>query len=85
VWADPCPAAAAEDSEPSDWDMGFIVEDCRILGTGKEYTGASGLFAGYVGNSTFQHNLFLNQTYTAITIGWGCKIHVDLMSTHTLR
>eukprot|EP01046_Picozoa_sp_COSAG06_P039427 COSAG06_NODE_4660_length_4058_cov_8.157868_1_plen_51_part_00 len=43
--------------------MFFLVQDCRIVGTGKEYTGASGLFGGYVGNTTIANNLFANQTY----------------------
>ena len=51
--------------------MFFLVQDCRVVGTGKEYTGASGLFGGYVGNTTIAHNLFANQTYTAIALGWG--------------
>ena len=36
-----------------------------------EYTGATGLFAAYVSHLTVEHNLFVNQTYSAMTIGWG--------------
>ena len=61
----------ADELDERSWDQNFQIVDCQILGTGKEYTGASGLFAGYVGNMTIAHNLFKNQTYTAIAIGWG--------------
>ena len=34
-----------------------------------EYTGATGIFFGYVQSSTIQHNLIANTSYSAMTIG----------------
>ena len=49
----------------------MLVEDCTVANIPVEYTGATGLFAGYVSGLTVQHNLFANQSYSAMTIGWG--------------
>ena len=35
-----------------------------------EYTGATAVFFGYVANSTLEHNLIANTSYSAMTIGW---------------
>ena len=59
------------ETDPAKWDRDMLVEDCRIVDIPVEYTGATGLFAGYVSHLTVQHNLFANQTYSGMTIGWG--------------
>ena len=58
-------------ADPAEWDRDLLVEDCTIANIPVEYTGATGLFAGYVSGLTVQHNLFANQSYSAMTIGWG--------------
>lgn len=59
------------ETDPTKWDRDMLVEDCRIIDIPVEYTGATGLFAGYVAHLTVQHNHFANQSYSGMTIGWG--------------
>ena len=39
--------AVLNNTDPSDWDRDLLVEDCTIANIPVEYTGATGLFAGY--------------------------------------
>lgn len=55
--------AVLNETDPTHWDRDMLVEDCRILNIPVEYTGATGLFAGYLQSLTVQHNHFANQTY----------------------
>ena len=63
--------AVLNETDRGKWDADLSVTDCDILNLPVEYTGATGLFAGYVAGLTVAHNLFANQTYSAMTIGWG--------------
>jgi hypothetical protein len=63
--------AVLDEKDLEKWDRNITVEDCSIVGTGVEYSGSTGLFAGYVANLTVVHNLFANQSYSAMTLGWG--------------
>ena len=53
--------AVLNETDPTKWDREMLVEDCKILNIPVEFTGASGLFAGYVQSLTVQHNHFANQ------------------------
>ena len=53
--------AVLNETDPTKWDREMLVEDCKILNIPVEYTGATGLFAGYVQSLTVQHNHFANQ------------------------
>eukprot|EP01048_Picozoa_sp_COSAG05_P005142 COSAG05_NODE_298_length_11929_cov_43.811496_1_plen_198_part_00 len=53
------------------WDRDFVISDCTITNMPVEYTGATAVFFGYVHNSTLEHSLLANTSYSAMTIGWG--------------
>ena len=60
-----------DEKDVSKWDRDFIVSDSTIANIPVEYTGATAVFFGYVENSTLEHNLIANTSYSAMTIGWG--------------
>ena len=59
------------EANQSRWDLGFHIADSTITNMPVEYTGATAVLFGYVGNSTLEHSLIANTSYSAMTIGWG--------------
>jgi hypothetical protein len=59
------------EANQSRWDLGFHIANSTITNMPVEYTGATAVFFGYVGNSTLEHSLIANTSYSAMTIGWG--------------
>ena len=55
----------------SDWDGWFEVSDNHIHDMPTEFSGAVGIFGGYIFNSTIAHNTLERLTYTGISVGWG--------------
>jgi hypothetical protein len=53
------------------WDANITVSDCSTVNTGVEYTGSTVIFAAYVADTTLEHNLIQNASYSSITLGWG--------------
>ena len=51
------------------WDSGFLLADSTITNMPVEYSGATAIFLGYVANSTLEHNLIANTSYSAMTLG----------------
>ena len=58
-------------TDTSLWDGEFTVADCQMMDTGKEFTGATTVFAAYVFNTTIEHNRIVNASYSGMTLGWG--------------
>lgn len=58
-------------TDPAEWDSNFTVSDNVIVDIPVEYSGATGIFLGYVDSTVVEHNLIANLTYSAMTIGWG--------------
>ena len=59
-------------TDPAAWDANLTVADCTAArGIGVEFTGATTLFAAYVADTTVEHCLLANASYSAITLGWG--------------
>ena len=49
----------------------FEVSDNHIHDMPTEFSGAVGIFGGYIFNSTIAHNTLERLTYTGISVGWG--------------
>lgn len=60
-----------DETDASKWDMNITVADNKITNIPVEYTGATGIFVGYVQSASIEHNLISNLTYSAMTVGWG--------------
>ena len=58
-----------DEKDTSKWDRDFTVSDCTITNMPVEYTGATAVFFGYIENSTLEHTLLENMSYSAMTIG----------------
>jgi hypothetical protein len=58
-------------TDPAQWDGAYAVADCDMWDTGAEYTGATTVFAGYVFNTSIEHNRVANASYSGMTVGWG--------------
>lgn len=58
-------------TDVSKWDANLTVADCTAVDTGVEYTGSTTIFAAYVADTTIEHNLIINASYSALTLGWG--------------
>lgn len=52
-------------------DRGYLVSDNWIHDMPREYSGANPIFAGYVADTTLEHNTIENSPYSAICAGWG--------------
>lgn len=57
-------------TDPNEQDADFIVVDCWIHDVALEYRGAPGVWAGFVANSTFEHNTLERLGYAGFHIGW---------------
>ena len=64
--------APSPDTPPNDQDSQFHIADNLMHNIPVEFHGAiAGVFAGYVSNSTIEHNTITNASYTGISVGWG--------------
>lgn len=69
--------ALAVDAEPDPFDLlgagsrNFDVSDNLISRVGQDYTGAVGMFFGYLADSRIEHNDLADLPYSAISVGWG--------------
>ena len=52
-------------------DRGFLVSDNLLSGIPVEYSGANPIFAGYVADTSIDHNTIHDSTYSGICLGWG--------------
>ena len=59
---------ALNETDPSLWDRGMLVEDSEISNMPVELTGAAAIFSGYVGDLTIRHNYLVNQSYSGMNV-----------------
>lgn len=52
-------------------DRGYLVADNLIHDVPREYSSANPIFAGYVADTTVEHNIVEHSSYSAICAGWG--------------
>ena len=56
---------------PSKIDGSIVAARNRIRLTGQEFSGAAGIFAGYVAHTQIRNNDIANTSNGAVTLGWG--------------
>lgn len=60
----------------------ILIEDTYLYGLAMEYRDCSGIFGGYISNSTLSHNTLLNSSWAGVTFGWGgwggCPVYPTL-------
>ena len=62
--------------DPVLMDIGYTVADNTLSSAALEWQGAAAIFAGYLANTTIEHNSIRDTGYTAISLGWGWGKHV---------
>jgi hypothetical protein len=56
-------------------ESGDTVQDNYVHDIAVEYHGGVGIFAGYVANTTIDHNDVADSPYTGISLGWGWGVN----------
>ena len=70
---DACPWSGPPDcfGEPSHYDSGNVVSDCRTADTAVEYRGSAAVFVAYARETTIAYNELGPTSWSAISFGWG--------------
>ena len=63
--------AGFNENDVSLWDANLTFADCTAVGIPVEFSGATTVFAAYVADTIIEHNLIVNASYSAVTLGWG--------------
>ena len=71
--------------DPALQDRGFLVSDNLFSGIPTEFSGANPIFAGYVADTTIEHNTIHNTRYSGICAGWGWGMSSYTRNIHIMN
>ena len=63
-------------TNPTDWDVAYVLLNNSMTDIALEFRGAAAVFAGYVAQTNISHNTLIGTGYTGISLGWGWGNHV---------
>jgi len=58
-------------------DVGLALTNSAIVETGVEYWGGVGAFVGYASSTRIEGCTITNQSYSAVSLGWGWSTHAS--------
>lgn len=59
-----------DETDPAHLNSRILVADNYAFGVAMEFRDCSGIFGGFITNSTIEHNTLLNTTWAGVTLGW---------------
>jgi hypothetical protein len=59
-----------DETDPARLNSRLVLADNFAFGVAQEFRDCSGVFGGFITNSTIEHNTLLNTSWAGVTLGW---------------